>query len=77
MVQCITTIIIDHTFPLPLLLWSLLLCLPLGTYLCLVHWQKWQNFEVDELRAEAYQTSKIDNSGVICDEDLLLKDGVT
>lgn len=29
------------------------------------------------MRAEAYEQSKIDNSGVICAEDLLLSDGVT
>ena len=55
----------------------ILFAIPFGLYLTAVHWQKWQNFEIDKLRAAAYESSKIDNSGIICDEDLVLKDGIT
>jgi len=35
------------------------------------------NYDLDAKRAEAYEQSKIENSGVICSEDLVLKDGIT
>merc|ERR1712224_666124 len=74
--QLVVTLIDSGEFPGLLFAWTLLSTAS-AAYLIVVHRQNWRNFEIDQLRAEAYEQSKIDNSGVICAEDLLLKDGVT
>ena len=44
----------------------------LQVYFCVVIRQFQLNYAIDTMRAEAYASSLISNSGVICSEDLVL-----
>lgn len=72
--QFVVTYIHTGSFPGLLFVWGIMSTIS-SAYLIVLHRQNWRNFEIDHLRASAYEQAKIDNSGVICAEDLLLKDG--
>ena len=66
-VQCTN----DQAFPFGLFIWIVMTDV-LQVYFCVVIRQFQLNYAIDTMRAEAYASSLISNSGVICSEDLVL-----